>query len=317
MTFLTALRSVDYQLPGSTQARLIYQGYAPIEPRTPLDSMHLRFFADFVDGSKMIGYVDKATWLNQAVPALQGIDWFSLDESLLPSLIAAHPFQLEFSQQHATVSQCRIIETFKDVERLSTLPRLITTAGPVIVESFSLAVSNGSDDSILESDLLMKLPIPVIIELGQSVLPLESITKINAGDILLIEKMTKRLSSHNRTLFKIELGQESIMIEEHSDEARNVEVTGLSGLSGPADGVEPTESKHDFRNLPVELSVILFEKILTLSELKALTPGEVLKLPADVMMNVEIRANQQRIACGELIQLTNGQLGVEIRTVWS
>ena len=312
MTHLTALRSVDYQLPGSTQARLIHQGYEPIAYRILSDSMYLRFFAEFVDGSKMTGYVDKASWLNQAVPALQGIDWLSLDKTILSSLIASHPFQLKFNHEHAAVSQCRIVEIVEDVQHLATLPSLITAAGSVIIESFSLAVSNESTDLILAPELLRKLPVPIVIELGQSVLTLASLAKVKAGDILLIEKIAKRISSHNKALFKFELEQESIMIlENNEEEASSDQLAGLAG------GAMQAENNSNLRNLPVELSVVLFEKILTLGELKALTPGEVLKLPPDVMMNVEIRANQQRIAGGELIQLTNGQLGVEIRTLWS
>lgn len=311
MTLLTALRSVDNQIPGSTQARLIYQGYEPIESRLPLSALYLRFFSEFVDGSKMTGYVDKATWLNQAVPALRGIDWLALDESILPSLIASHPLQLNFRNQHAEISHSCIVEVVKDVRHLSKLPSLNSNDGPVIVESFCPTVSNGAVDSILELDLQRKLPVPMVIELGHSVLPQVSLATVNVGDILLIEKLTKKISSRNKNLFKFELEQESIMILEHNAEVIAEELAELKG------GVMPVDNHSDLHSLPVELRVVLFEKILTLGELKALTPGEVLKLPLDAIMNVEIRANHQRFASGELIQLTNGQLGVEIRTLWS
>lgn len=309
MTLLTALRQVNSQIPGSTQARLIYRGYEPIESRLPLSALYLQFSSEFVDGSNITGYIDKADWLNQAVPALQGIDWLVLDELMMPSLIASHPLQLNFIHQHAEIRQSRIVEIVKDLQRLSKLPSLVTTAGLVLVESFGLAISNESADPILDQDL-QKIPVPIAIELGQCALPLASLTKVEEGDVLLIEKMTKTISSRGKNLFKFKLEHESIMILEHNDEVITEELTRLAG------GTKPTGNNSDLRNLPVELSIVLFEKNLTLGELKVLTPGEVLKLPLDAMMNVEIRANHKRFATGELIQLTNGQLGVEIRTLW-
>jgi flagellar motor switch/type III secretory pathway protein FliN len=59
------------------------------------------------------------------------------------------------------------------------------------------------------------------------------------------------------------------------------------------------------------------EKTVTLAELKLLTPGEIVELSKNNILDVEIRANQKKFARGELIQLPDGQLGVEIRTIWS
>ena len=68
--------------------------------------------------------------------------------------------------------------------------------------------------------------------------------------------------------------------------------------------------------LPIELSIVLMEKLVPLEQVKTITPGEIIELPHSAMLDVEIRINQAHFARGELIQLPNGQLGVEIHQLW-
>jgi type III secretion protein Q len=310
MNRLTALRSIDAETQGNVRARLEYLGYQPQETGLLADKLYLRFQATFEDGSEITGYIDKATWLSQSMPVLQGIDWLSVDENVLPSLIAAHPFQLSLLGQHASVTHCRIVELVKDVEPLSALPSLPATTGVVIIENLVRKISDALSDSAFELEMQDKLPVPLEFYLGRTVMPVQGLSSINVGDVLLVEQLIGHVKSRNQTLFKFELGEDSIMIIEHNDELLMDEIPQKTVDTKHA------EEKNGINNLPIELSVVLLEKMVTIGELKAILPGEILNLPPDALMDVEIRANQRCFARGELIQLSSGQLGVEIRKIW-
>ena len=87
-----------------------------------------------------------------------------------------------------------------------------------------------------------------------------------------------------------------------------------------AEPVEPTGSplsQSTLSALPVELSFVLMEKSVTLAELQTMLPGQIVDLPKDQLCQVDIRVNHQPFARGELVQLADGQLGVEIHRTWS
>jgi type III secretion system YscQ/HrcQ family protein len=136
---------------------------------------------------------------------------------------------------------------------------------------------------------------------------LSALSTIEVGDVLLIEHTEGRVSSNGKTLFTSELTQEAIMILNRTE--NETEHHDTSAM--------PDENTTGLNSLPIELSVVLMEKIVPLNQFKAITPGEIIELPPDAMLNVEIRANQRCFARGELVQLANGQLGVEIRTLWA
>jgi len=310
MKILNALRRVDVQSHGNVQSKLCYLGYQPRPTELLVDKVYLGFSVQFEDASEMSGYIDRASWLSQAMPELQGLDWLSIDENVLPALIAACPMTLDLTYQHSPVSECRITEIVKDVCHLITLPSLSTETGVVIIENFSRRISEEHPGSVAELELQRKLPIPITFCVGTSTFPLGALSLIEIGDVLLVEKITCHGNSRGKILFKFELQQETIMIIEHNDELLvndlPLEVVDTNYKDGDA----------DIDTLPVELSVILLEKMVTIGELRAILPGEILNLPANIMMDVEIRANQRCFARGELIQLSNGQLGVEIQKIW-
>jgi len=308
---LTALRSVcvQDQVQGNLFARLSYLGYRPQAKSILVGNRYLRFKAEFDDASQICGYIDIGTWLNQALPTIEGIDWLSMDEKLLPSLIASYPLHLELINQHASIKQCQVVEIIKDVVALSALPCLPITTGIVIVHSLTAptqAQAEECDCDATNPGLHHQIPIPLNYFLGNSFLPLQFLGTLKVGDLLLIDHVAGKIKSNNKTLFKFELEQESLMILKHNEELLAVETPTTA---------EFVDAKNVFNNLPVELSVILMEKTVTLAELKAITPGEIMSLPGDVIMDIEVRANQRRFARGELIQLSNGQLAVEIRQI--
>jgi type III secretion protein Q len=305
MNRLTALRYVDEeaQALGNVRTRLQHLGYQPQENSFLAAKYYLRFHGEFADASKISGYIDIASWMSQALPALEGIDWFSVDEQILPSLIASYPLRLKLTHQHVALKTCQIVELVKDTQLLIALPSLAAAPGVVLVENFTRVVSETFSDEIMNGNL----PIPLVFNLGHSALPYHALSSIQTGDVLLIEHVAGQINTHGKTLFKFELEQESIMITE-SDNEEPVDADSHAHQAGGRTGLD---------HLPIELSIVLMEKTVSLAELKTITPGEVMSLPPEALTDVEIRANQRSFARGELIQLSNGQLGVEIRKIWS
>ena len=311
MSRLIGLRCIDENALSNTRARLSYLGYEPFDHDLQIDELYLRFSLTFEDVSEMTGYIARSAWLCMAVPDLQGIDWLSMDVKILPTLIEAYPLQLNISNQHSAIERCRIGEIVADTARLRGLPCLSANSGVIIVEHFKNNIATESSDSKYELELQSKLPVPVMFLLGRSSFPARDINQINIGDVLLIEKVKGQVKSKNAILFDFKLEKDSIMILEHTEE---IPVDGLEVVSNQPD---QRTGSSDINNLPIEISVILFEKTLLLGELKSMLPGEVLQFPHNAQMNVEIRANHRRIANGELVQLPNGQLGVEVCRLFS
>lgn len=308
MKKLTALRQVETSVHALTtalttlRAELQRHGYQ-IQLHRPVAGMrYLRFHGQFEDSSHISGLLNLSSWASAALPALEGIDWLSMEDSVLQPLIAEHPVQLALSNQHAPFVQMSEFELITEADLTHELPAIEALPGTVIIERF---IAHATSD-ISEMASLSHLHIPLTFSIGYSVLPAHSLTTIEVGDVLLIEHIEGRVTSHGKTLFTTELNGESIMILNRTDnekEQHDVLTTSSAQTTG-------------LNSLPIELSVVLMEKVVPLAQLKTITPGEIIELPPEVMFNVKILANQRCFAHGELIQLANGQLGVEIRTLW-
>ncbi len=309
MNALHSIRSVDVdaEKAAKTRSGLYRLGYRPKEGALPVPIPYLRFTGKFNDQSEMDGYIDLATWMNATLPELEGIDWLSIDENLLPSLIADHPLDLLLEAQHAAFEELRIVDCVKHSAMFRSLPVLDARPGAVLIER----VSVGNEDIYYNLESQADLAIPLSFVLGRSVLPLTALKTVGVGDVLLVENAIGYAQSQHKRLFEFEFKQESIMLGERLlNDDRAFDRTGHNDVTAGSG------SEQGINALPIELSFVLLEKTVTLGELKAMSPGEIVALPPDQLMDVEIRANQQRFARGELVELPNGQFGVEIRTLW-
>jgi len=302
MKKLTTLRCVETSARtlASICAQLKLQGYQPQLNRPLAGMRYMRFHAQFGDMSELNGLLDLATWAKTALPELDGIDWLSIEDRIVHPLIAEHPLQISLSHQHAPLVQMRTVELVSDVNHTDYLPCLDALPGAIMVEQFTPhALTDASEIASLSH-----LPIPLTFSIGYSTLPLSALSTIEVGDVLLIEHTEGRVLSNGITLFTSELTQGGIMILNRTENEE--EQHGAS-----------TENTTGINSLPIKLSIVLMEKTVPLNQFKAIAPGEIIELPPSAMLDVEIRANQRCFARGELVQLTNGQLGVEIRTLWA
>ncbi|MCD6027538.1 MAG: hypothetical protein K0R08_2057 [Solimicrobium sp.] len=303
MKTFTSLRRVDPKAHNlvSTYTKLNVQGYQPRYSRPFPGTRYLRIYGQFEDQAEIHGLLDLVTWAKATLPALDGIDWSSMEDSVVHSLINEHPLELSLSNQHTPFKQIKVAELIADIEGEADLSCVDAFPGEIMVEGFAPHLV--TDASEIAS--LSHIPIPLTFSLGYSALPLHALSTIEVGDVLLIEHIKGRVSSNGKTLFTSELNHETIMILERTENETLAPETS-----------QATESLTGINALPIELSIVLMEKIVPLNQFKAITPGEIIELPEGAILDVEIRANQQCFARGELIQLTNGQLGVEIRSLW-
>jgi len=307
MKTLSALRRVEPTANNlaSICAQLEHQGYQPQLSRPVSGMRYLRFHVQFEDMSELNGLLDLASWAKTSLPELDGIDWLSMEDRILQPLITEHPLQLALSHQHAPLVHMRMVGIVTEVKHTHDLPCLEALPGTVLVEQFTPHTLTDASEIASLSDL----QIPLTFSIGYSMLPLSVLTTIEVGDVLLIEHTEGRVSSNGKTLFTSELSQKAIMILNRTENETEHERVGNT--------MQQTENTTGLNSLPIELSVVLMEKTVPLNQFKAITPGEIIELPPSAMLDVEIRANQRCFARGELIQLANGQLGVEIRTLWT
>ena len=306
MKTFSSLRRINPQAPtpANISARLRQCGYEPYFATYVSGNCYLRFSGQFDDASEITGYIDVANWMGQALPKLSGMDWTSVDKQVLPSLMSTYPLKLELVHQHAPIQHCQIDEIVSNLAELMGLPVLEIASGTVMVKSFRQGnLGNAEDVSEIEA-----LTVPLAFCIGSSILPCQALSQVEAGDVLLIEHVAGHVMTNKKLIFEFELNKGSIMILEHNE--NKTAQPGLESLS-------ESDMQRGLARLPVELTVVLMEKTVTLAELKLIAPGEIMPLPQNSVLDVEIRANQQKFARGELIQLPDGQLGVEIRKIWS
>ncbi|WP_435954186.1 YscQ/HrcQ family type III secretion apparatus protein [Dryocola sp. BD626] len=137
---------------------------------------------------------------------------------------------------------------------------------------------------------------PLSLVMGESTIRLLRLNQIRPGDVLLIQKTLNLARCNRAALGNFQQIQGGIVME-------NFNVTHQ--------GQEESSVSQGLGNLPVTLEFVLHHSRVSLSELQALSQGQVLPLPADAEKHVEIRANGALLGRGELVQVDN-RLGVEV-----
>jgi type III secretion system YscQ/HrcQ family protein len=155
----------------------------------------------------------------------------------------------------------------------------------------------------------LKLNLPVLA--GTSCLTAEELLAIGVGDVVLLnasprpDEMSIRLGS--LLVRGIQRGEELIIESVHLSQGGSAMNPGEI-LS---EGDYPALEVADVGALPVEITVEAGRVELTVSQVAALTAGDVVTLPGDVLGPVELRAGSTLVARGELVDV-EGRRGVRI-----
>ncbi len=305
MNTFSALRQLSEQKfhLHEIQSQLLQHGYKPVRTSTVDGQRYLRFYGEFKNQALVQGLIELSTWGNSALPQLTGIDWLSVDARVLPPLFSEQGFNPQITNRDTSFSQTQALELVSLSNSTYPLMSLDTDYGLVLIESYkSLAKSQ----TLPVNERMGKIPVPLTFSLGKSILPFHVFSSMEIGDVLLIEIISGHISSYGKILFQFQFEQEYIMLSP-ATETNEVPATT---------DTENTESLSGLNSLPIELSIILMRKLIPLTELTSYHPGDIVKISADNLLNIEVRANNQCIARGELIQLSTGQLGVEIQSCW-
>lgn len=158
----------------------------------------------------------------------------------------------------------------------------------------------------------LKLTLPVLA--GTSRLKAEELLTIRTGDVVLLdgcrsqEELSLRLGSWSirGTLRVGELVIESVNSFKGGSAMNPGEILSEHGC--------PALDAADVGALPVEIAVEAGRVELTVAQVAALTAGDVVTLPGDVLGPVELRAGSTLVARGELVDV-EGRRGVRVLEV--
>lgn len=252
------------------------------------------------------GVMDAQHWLEQVLAQLR---------TLLPNGCCA----IRIAQLFATVSQPfqpmvgeLAYDSISEVELLSgsefgeqLLPWVNTPEGQLWIVG---DIPSRSDESSHLPAWLSDFPLPVSMVMGKGRLQPGERECLATGDVLVITERTQHLSMAERRIGSFTLTEEGFYVEFN---ASHLPTQVSAQRQEPA---KATQGSAVLRDLPVELEFVLQETVCRLGELSNLQSGQVLALQAGAQKSVQIRANGQVLAVGELVQWEGG-LGVELHTL--
>ncbi|SFQ12907.1 type III secretion protein Q [Variovorax sp. OK605] len=178
------------------------------------------------------------------------------------------------------------------------------------------------------------LPIALRAEIGHSRLTARELGGLEAGDVLLLDaawtgpRRVLWLSADGRAGLHVQL---PAMDDATAEDAAAVppSLTVLSpwtatmpvsntaaDLAADAAAAPATLVAASLDDVPLRVSFDLGELTLSLAQLRAMQPGQVLELGHPLAGAVRIRANGALVGDGELVEV-DGQLGVAVRTLFA
>ncbi|ELW0691120.1 SPI-1 type III secretion system protein SpaO [Salmonella enterica] len=142
---------------------------------------------------------------------------------------------------------------------------------------------------------------PLRFVIGSSDTQRSLLGRIGIGDVLLIRTSRAEVYCYAKKLGHFNRVEGGIIVEtldiQHIEEENNT--------------TETAETLPGLNQLPVKLEFVLYCKNVTLAELETMGQQQLLSLPTNAELNVEIMANGVLLGNGELVQM-NDTLGVEI-----
>ncbi|SEK33146.1 FliM/FliN family flagellar motor switch protein [Pseudomonas agarici] len=246
------------------------------------------------------GLVEAREWLDGLFPQLRSLLKAPCAIEHIAELFQAVPRPLNITLEELHYERLLSVELIAPPAlELRPLPRIATAQGSLWV--VGLPETPAPQAPLLPSAWLSSLPQCVRATLGYSELARTALRTFAEGDVLRISQPTRQWHLAGQPV------GEFTFIEE-----------GLQMTLSPAAPDRPPE--HDSEpgpslgRLPVRLEFVLSEQAISLAELAALIEGQVLTLAPTVLRDIEVRANGQTVARGELVQWGD-ELGVELLQV--
>ncbi|MEN9658585.1 MAG: hypothetical protein RL571_2050 [Pseudomonadota bacterium] len=296
---LSSLRRVDVTSIERSRVliRLRGAGYAEAALLPLGNARYVRLRGDLAGFGSVIALLDVAAWAGGSMPSLADIAWHCVDAKLLWDLLVEELTQLNCAEHGIDLTHIEVLELLNTPLVEHTLPCVSTLSGGLFVE----VLEQEASPFVANFDF-NAVKIELAANLGRSHLAYQTIPTLVLGDVLLIKEIDCQLSCGTYPLFTFELYEEKLMLQDYAEQ----EVSA---------GIAPASENQrlDLKKIPVELTFVLFKKMLSMDQLQSMDLGNVIDLPIEAQKNVEIYINNVCFAGGELVQLDDGRLGVEIQ----
>lgn len=147
------------------------------------------------------------------------------------------------------------------------------------------------------------LPFELRYVLGYSVIFLSEVVNITSGDILIISNQSFMVVYKNRVLFSFEYSENSgVTVDKKLVDVQSEKFCDEGDF-------------FEWSELPVKVEFVLDKVILQLADLDKFGPGDILPLSKNVENNIQVYINNKLLAIGELVELENNMLAVELKEI--
>ncbi|STQ90137.1 FliM/FliN family flagellar motor switch protein [Iodobacter fluviatilis] len=296
---LSSLRKVDVASLERSRVLIRLRGAGYTEAvLLPLGTArYIRLRGDLAGVASVIALLDVHAWAGHSMPSLAGIAWHCVDEKLLWNLLVEELTQLTCAEHGLDLTHIEVLELLSTPLVEHTLPCVSMLSGGLFVEALEQEAHPLGANFDFNA-----VKIELAANLGRSYLAYQTIPTLVLGDVLLIKEIDCQLSCGTHPLFTFELYEEKLMLQDYAEQEESIGVVPV-----------PENQLLDLKKVPVELTFVLFKKMLSMAQLQSIDLGDVIDLPVEAQKNVEIYINNMCFAGGELVQLDDGRLGVEIQ----
>lgn len=174
------------------------------------------------------------------------------------------------------------------------MPTLNTASGKLWINEVS-PTEMIKESLLIDSFIIQKIPFNIGILLGSSKISLKLLRRLNIGDVVLINNMCQVVTLNGLYIGEYNQEADGFLVYKNSNPNFSQKNTITDG-----GGTNMTDSLIN-RKIPVSISFILQQSVITLSELESLYQGQILPCQMNVEKNIQIQANGLTIAHGELI----------------
>ncbi|WP_415836910.1 FliM/FliN family flagellar motor switch protein [Rouxiella silvae] len=265
--------SVKLSLPPSNVPLLSFS--ADAEWQGVID-LHEWFFNVFPENSKLA----RESWSNEDVINLFKRCTYPLDLT---------PLELKYKQ----LMDPKLFNNNEDSPR--PLLQLITPQGNLWISKLPKSLGNRSLP-IICTQVINKIILTLDFSIGNSDISLGLLTELKVGDALLILHSNNKLYINNKKIGLYKQEGNSMSIDADYESEGNEQQFS----NKPDDNVKAREVSLRSQ-IPVRLTFILQQRMITVAELECLFNGQVLPCDIDIGKKIVIQANGLNIGYGELI----------------
>jgi len=294
MSLLTKLRSADQKKQMLMKLNTKLPGCSWVEKKTMGCYLSLVFINE--KKQQLITYLDMGKWLSESGNTLPGLSWLDIPDAYLHQWLNNDWHDITLLNQRWELNKvCQAQESIWD--QLLAVP----------VNGTTLLISSWPDENVFcnEKQDLSFLKQRINFVIGSSKTSASAVSKIEDGDVLLIDIWRPHAAVGDKILGHIQI----------DEEFNEVLVSELIDYKKEADDSEEELYSFEWEDLPVTLKYVLSAKKCTLSELESVVPGSVFPLPTNAEKNVKVYVNDRLFAFGELVTVDHQQLAIEIHSI--